>query len=303
MHQLANQPHSQWVLNHLREYDSFLDSLKIICDMGCGAGLDTYWWATLETRDDPPLPYNYKCFAVDRDPGKLAQIPKAPNIHKFEYDFNKDDLPTPVDLIWSHDSLQYSTNPIATLAHWNRQMNVNGMLIISVPMHTGVEYNKFYSRTHSGCFYHFTPATLIYMLAVNGFDCNDAYLYKRFNDTWLQMAVYKSNIDPMDPEKTSLLDLADKGLLNPSVVESINRYGHIRQEEILYPWLDKENYFIDWIPQKTEIPEGIPTTENGIRNTEKESSRSSIKSGPTIKKGTDLLNPVGVLRQSKKKYE
>ena len=100
------------VLRQLYEYDSFLDSLRVITDMGCGTGEDIAWWATLTTRDDPPVPHNYKCFAVDRDPAKLAAVPNLPNIIKVEKDFNTKCLPIKTDLILAHDSLQYSTNPL-----------------------------------------------------------------------------------------------------------------------------------------------------------------------------------------------
>ena len=50
--------HSLEVLNLLYCYDSFLDNLSVIADMGCGAGFDASWWATLETRDEPPEPRN-----------------------------------------------------------------------------------------------------------------------------------------------------------------------------------------------------------------------------------------------------
>ena len=36
--------HSLGILNLLPEYDTFLDSLTVIADMGCGAGLDARWW-------------------------------------------------------------------------------------------------------------------------------------------------------------------------------------------------------------------------------------------------------------------
>ena len=62
--------HSLKVLNQLYEYDSFMDSLKNVADMGCGTGEDINWWATLTTRDDPPEPHNYNCFAVDIDEAK-----------------------------------------------------------------------------------------------------------------------------------------------------------------------------------------------------------------------------------------
>lgn len=295
--------HSLKILNQLREYDSFLDSLRTIADMGCGTGEDITWWATLETRDDPPVPHNYRCFAVDRDASKLAQIPNLPNIVKRHNDFNQHCIPIPVDLMWAHDSLQYSPNPLETLKLWNSMMNVNGMLILTIPQHSGVEYNRYYSRTHSGCFYHYTPTNLIYMLAVNGFDCKDAYLHKEFNNTWLHMAVYKSDIPPMDPATTTWFDLIDKNLLHPTIVNSINQHGYLRQEDIVMPWLDKENYFVDYVSQWTEPPAGIETQIDGVFNETIDTDEVTIKQAKTKTVETKLSKSVGVMRPPKKKYD
>ena len=297
--------HSLKILNQLREYDSFLDSLKTIADMGCGTGEDITWWATLETRDDPPRPHNYKCFAMDLDETKLSQIPNLPNIHKRNRDFTTDNLfPVKIDLMWAHDSLQYSTNPLQTLRYWNEAMNVNGMLLIAVPQHTGVEYNKFYSRSYNGCYFNYTPVSLIYMLAVNGFDCRDAYLLKQFNDPWLHIAVYKSDVEPMDPKTTTWYDLIEKNLLNPTVAASVMQHGHLRQEDRVYPWLDKENYFVDYVSQQTEIPEaaGEPVVD-GVFNKTVETSDTKLEQAPKAVKETKLLKPVKSLRPPKKKYD
>jgi hypothetical protein len=271
--------------------------------MGCGSGEDITWWATLESRDDPPVPYNYNCFAVDRDENKLSQVPNLVNVHKIKKDFNARCIPVEADLIWAHDSLQYSTNPIETLKVWNEQMNVDAMLILSIPQHSGVADNKYYSRTHSGCFYNFTPTSLIYMLAVNGFDCKDAYLLKEFNDPWIHIAVYKSAIAPMDATTTSWFDLIDAGLLNSTVVNSINSYGYLRQEDILYPWLDKENYFIDYVSQWTEIPEEATRTFDGVINISTPSDNQTVKQAKIVKKETKIAKPIGIMRPPKKKYD
>jgi hypothetical protein len=82
------------------------------------------------------------------------------------------------------------------------------------------------------------------MLAVNGFDCKDAYFYKNMNDPWLYAAVYKSGHAPMDPHKTSWHDLVDMELVNDSIKQSLNKNNYVRQEDILTTWLDKGFYRI-----------------------------------------------------------
>lgn len=299
---LALARHSEMILNCLREYDSFLDSLRTIADFGCGTGEDILWWANLESRDEPPEPYNYTCWAVDNDPVKLARIPDLPKLFKINADFTKKCLPREADLIFAHDVLQFSPNPLDTLRVWNEQMNVNGMLVLAVPMHTGVEYNKFYSRSYSGCYHNFTPASLIYMLAVNGFDTRDAYLLKKFNDPWINIAVYKSDIAPKDPATTSWFDLIPTNLLHPSVINSLTKFGHVRQEELLYPWLDKENYYVDWVPQLTEVPENVEINETGIKNNIAPAENTNLGQAPAVTVEPKVLKPTGVLRASKGRY-
>jgi hypothetical protein len=138
------------------------------------------------------------------------------------------------------------------------------------------------------------------MLAVNGFDCRDAYLLKRWQDPWIHMAVYKTETAPMDPAKTSWLDLIDAGLLHPSVEGSINRNGHLKQEEIVMPWLDRENYFIDYVSDWTEIPEGAEHSEHGVRNVQVESKgEKKALQNVQVKKETPKPQRVGLMRPPK----
>jgi hypothetical protein len=130
-----------------------------------------------------------------------------------------------------------------SLGLWNEQMNVNGMLMLIFPQSTYYAYNRYQARSHSGCYYNHNIINLMYMLAVNGFDCRDAYFLKEENDPWLYAAVYKSDIAPMDPKTTSWYDLADLNLLSDSVVDCLTRFGHVRQEEIVTAWLDKDFHY------------------------------------------------------------
>ena len=289
--------HATHILETIQQYDTFLESIRTVADMGCGAGEDAYWWATLENYNDPPEPYNFNVFAIDKDPGKISQVPVLKNINKICDSYDKENLfPVSVDLMWAHDSLQYSTNPLKTLRMWNSYMTVNGMLLISIPQSNGVEYNRYYSRTHSGCYFNYTPTSLIYMLAVNGFDCRDAYLLKKFNDPWIQMAVYKTDVSVMDPDTTNWYDLADKNLLHPSMVSSINTHGFLPQEEILMPWLDKENYFIDYVSQWQPAPgtAGLTPEIKGVFNETTHSDTQTIQQAETTVKETRLLKPLKI---------
>jgi len=235
--------HTQFIRELLYEYDSFLDSLKVIADFGCGDGLNVEWWATLKTRDDPPEPRNYVCYAVDRNINKLRPyVASLANVKAIEANLEDPDrfISRQIDLIWCHDTFQFITNPIITLKQWNEMMNVNGMLILSVPQAMHYKHNRLNTVSYNGWYYNHNVVNLMYMLAVNGFDCRDAYFYKKENDMWLYIAVYKSDIPPMDPQSTTWHDLIDLNLVNESVASCINTYGYVKQEEIITTWLDKD---------------------------------------------------------------
>jgi SAM-dependent methyltransferase len=232
--------HSQSILKLLYEYDSFLDSIKVIADMGCGSGLDLNWFATLYTRDTPPEPRNYICYAVDKDTQQIdPAVLESSNIMVMQGDFNERIVPRQVDLLWSHDSFQYCIDPLKTLRVWNQTMNTNGMLVLSLPQHQTYEYNRIQTRSYSGCYYHYNVCNLIYMLAVSGFDCRDCYVHMDQNNPWMNFAVYK-NSEPLDPATTTWHDLIDQRVVNDSVANSVNKFGHVRQEDLIFNWLDRD---------------------------------------------------------------
>lgn len=239
----ASHEHSLNILELLYEYDDFMDSIQVVADFGCGAGLDLGWWATRETRDDPPEPHNYTCYAIDINPNSVDNsVAELPNVFVLPGDFETRVVPREVDLLWSHNSFQYAFNPLQTLKVWNDSMSYDGMMILTVPQFQSYQYNRMVTRSVSGCYYHYNACNLMYMLAVNGFDCRDSYILKEPNDPWLSIAVYKSRFEPMDPKTTSWFELAERGLLNESAMLSLNRYGEVRQEELIFKWFDKDFY-------------------------------------------------------------
>ena len=237
--------HSLEILSQLYMYDDFMDSIRVVADMGCGAGLDTLWWATLVSRDDPPIPHEYNCFAIDLDLRQFEpDIRRLPNVRMVQENFEDFYLPSKIDLMYCHDAFQYAINPLGTLRLWNERLNVNGMLVLSVPLLTSTHYNRVNSLGRDFQYYNYTPVTLLYMLAVNGFDCNDMFLRKKENDPWLNIAVYKTDVAPMDPSTTGWHQLAEQGLVAQTIVDSLDKNGYVKQDELLFRWLDKEFYRI-----------------------------------------------------------
>lgn len=238
--------HSMTVLNLLNEYDTFLDSLSVIADIGCGAGLDSLWWATQQSRDDPPEPRNYLVYAIDQNIKQLEpDVAKHKNIKALEGNFEDRVIPRQVDLIWAHDCFQYALNPLKCLATWKSTLSTNGMLVMAVPQTTyrDDKLGKLIVSNHSHQYYSYNVLNLMYMLAISGFDCRDAFFYREPNTPWLWAGVYASEHEPLTTQ-ASWYDLSDRQLINDSVIGSVNQYGYARLEDVVVRWFDKDFYQI-----------------------------------------------------------
>jgi hypothetical protein len=91
--------------------------------------------------------------------------------------------------------------------------------------------------------------------------------------------------------------------LNQTVINSITSYGYLRQEDILYPWLDKENYFVDYVSQQTVIPAEAVHNDTGVVNTKKQAKKTTVKQAKPTSVETTIAKPIGVMRPPKKKYD
>ena len=232
--------HSLSTLELLYEYDDFMRSINTLVDFGCGTGQDLEWWATRTTRDEVPVPLNINCVGIDQLP-YLNMAQRYRNIQYHPQDFEDTVVlqKRTYDVAWCHDAFQYATNPLATLANWWHAISENGMLVITVPQTTNIEYSSQAFDQPSGCYFNWTLVSLIHALSVSGFDCASGFFNKGIDDPWLTAAVYRSNHPPRVPAKTTWYMLAEAGLLPVSAVVSIDRHGYLRQRDLQLPWLDK----------------------------------------------------------------
>lgn len=238
--------HSLQTLSALYEYDDFMMSIKTLADMGCGSGLDLEWWATRTMRDESQEPLNIKCTGYDVQ-SSLPIAHKHRNIQYACHDFENPVISlTPYDIVWSHDAFQYVINPLGTLANWWDIMSPGGMLAIVIPQTTNFEFNEHAFIQRDFCYFNWTMVSLIHTLAVCGFDCADGFFLKNPDDPWLHAVVYKSDVPPLDPKTTSWYDLCDLNLLPESVAKSATKYGHVRQQDLVLPWVDKS---LAWLGQ------------------------------------------------------
>lgn len=240
--------HSRRTLDVLYEHDDFMESVGRVADLGSGpSALDALWWAEAVTRDDTPLPLNIQSVAVDQFETFL------PARRSKNLSYQREDLETwntvkrGFDVLWCHDTFQYMINPLHCLANWWHIAADNGMLVLILPQTTNIEFNDEAFDLPSGCYYNHTLVSLIYMLATAGWDCGSGFFLKKPTDPWIHAVVYKSRQRPRNPKETNWYDLIESDLLPDSAVKSINKYGYLRQRDLVLPWLDKS---FQWMGKK-----------------------------------------------------
>ena len=235
---LESHAHARLVLDHLEQYNDFMESISTVCDMGAGEGLDAEWWATREVEDESGrhIPLDIKVTALDIQDQLNVE---HQHIKSVTANFEDSRLEEgQFDVIWCHDSFQYALDPINTLKHWWHLTRDNGMLCLQVQQTTNIKHNQQTFYQHSGVYHHHTVVNLIHMLALNGWDCRDAHFWKKMNDPWIKCVVYKTKHRPRDARHTTWYELAETELLPESAVSSINKWGFLRQQDLQLSWLD-----------------------------------------------------------------
>lgn len=239
IHPDDSHKHSLQTLNQLYEYDDFMASIKTVLDLGCGTGADLEWWATRTTRDEVPIPLNIRCTGVDLAP----DLPLTKRYNNVFYQSGDFETALPLanngsDVLWCHDSFQYAQSPLATLSRWWKLASPGAMLYLGVPVTQRIHRNQIDYYLPSGCYYHYTMVSLIYMLATAGWDCRSGFFKQLPTDPWIHAVVYKSDHAPLDPKTTTWHTLSELKLLPESAERSVFAHNYLRQQDLLVPWLD-----------------------------------------------------------------
>lgn len=239
-----NHEHSCETLNVLNQYQDFMDGIKTVADMGCGAGLDASWWANLTS--DNGVPRNIKVHAIDINLQGQSII-HHPNISYINTEYSNTGIAKEsVDLIWAHDSLQYSLNPLATLLHWWDLLRDDGMLIVTLPynftVNTHLDIAKVDATYTMGCYQNYTLSSLIMHLAATGFDCRNSHFKIDRTRGWLHAAVYKLPTSP-NPYM-NWYEMCERQLLLPSIEQEIFRKGSFNDTDIVCEWIDRSQYML-----------------------------------------------------------
>jgi len=236
--------HSLETLNILDGFIDFKCSINDLLDIGCGKCYDLSWWVNINDGDlKNPQPLNIKCVGLDIiKPSNKESMHE--NIYFVEHDFNSTDrLPfsdRKFDVVWCHDVLQYAHNPLKLLGAINYQMATNSMLYICVPSTVNVLHGKFHNYTFSKYYSTFTMTQLIYLLALNGFDCKNGYFKKNAYEDIIQIVTYK-NTEPFD-YVSSWYNLLEENVFSDNISKIISSKGYLTDNGLVTTWLDGEVY-------------------------------------------------------------
>lgn len=237
----AFQHSKKHILDLFYQYDDFMESIGRVIDLGCDTeAFNMLWFANATTRDGQELPLNIKCVGQS-DIDKLLVKHNSISFQKGAPEMLSK-TKKKFDILYCYDTLPFIVDPYQALRNWWNIANKDAMLVIAVKQTTNVEFNVLEYNTQMNYKHHYTVPILLYMLAVNGWDCKGGFFKKAIDDPWIYAVVYRSDIKPMNPQTTNLYNLIEDTELLPDVaVKSIEKYGMIRQKDLVLPWPDSNN--------------------------------------------------------------
>ena len=241
---MIKPPDTLPVLQLLGEHHDFIGSLNNIAVMDDFDGHDSAWWADYNFDNEESSKKNKLSITVYSKKNTMRTSNKRPSIKFVEADIsNTGAKPNSFDFIWASNCLQRSHNPISTLSHWWNILKEDGMLLLSVPQTSYIDdLGRWQMLSYSREYFSWNMVNLIQILALNGFDCRDGHFKQVRHDPYIWAAVYKSNVKPMDPNKTQWYDLKDAGLTPRTLDSFIQSRGYVSHNALMVEWLDHSIY-------------------------------------------------------------
>lgn len=175
---MTNQQHN-FALEFLRTIP--LAGIRTLLDIGAGPGYQTQWF----------IEQGVQATAVDLQP-PVADVPYIQG--------DAEHLPVPngsADAVWTHHAFEHMLSPLRALAEVNRVLNPGGWLFFTVPDTGGV--------VSSGHINRYDMPTVIYHLAMCGFDCTGGYFQRQRSH--LRAAVRKVGPATLETSVSKLLPL------------------------------------------------------------------------------------------------
>jgi len=233
---VSSRLHSHSYLGLLRQYPTLLESIDNLLDVGCGQGYDSHWWANVDDGDeDSPRSLDINVTAIDKE-----------NTFKEEYEHNNIDFiqtdvleykpKTTFDVVWSHNVLHESSDPLTFLHKINECTNIGGMLCLTFPTTVNTFYGQPDYRVYSHAPHSITIVDLIHMLVLSGFNCNEGYFIKQPNTNIINAMVYKDSEELFGYGEKTLYEYSD--FLPESCRKQLDKFGYLTNKDLLLYWLD-----------------------------------------------------------------
>lgn len=227
--------HSLNFLNQIYQYPEMMESIASVLDVGSQNGHDAYWWATADDGDeDNPVPLDIEVTAFDKDP-RWEKEYEHKNITFLKRDWEDVEFKKKFDVVWAHSVLQEAKDPLKFLHKMNSFCSDGGVLCLSFPTTVNTFYGEPDHRIYPVADHHITIVSLIYMLALSGFNCKDGFLYKQPNTNIINAFVYKDSNDVYNYGEKTIYDLVD--FFPEPCQEQVTKFGYITNKGLILKWL------------------------------------------------------------------
>jgi SAM-dependent methyltransferase len=227
--------HSLNFLKIIYEYPEMLESIDSVLDVGSRDGHDAHWWAECDDGDESnPLPLNINVTALDNNPNWNKDFEHS-NINKVKADWDTITFDKKFDVVWAHSVLQEANNPLKFLHKMNEFTSDGGVMCLSFPTTINTFYGEPDHRIYETAKHQITIPSLIYMLALSGFNSRDGFIYKQPNTNVINAFVYKDSAEVFDYNEKSIHELLD---FMPEVcTQQIEKFGYITNKGLILKWL------------------------------------------------------------------